>query len=257
MANVLTERHGPIAVLKLNNPDQYNALTPELLDACNRALDAILAAPVRCVILTGAGKGFCAGAQLGGTMFTQGAAIGDLMRESFAPLITRLRRSPIPIVVAVNGPAAGAGVGIALAGDIVVAARSAKFVLSFVKLGAVLDGGTSLLVQRTIGTARARALAMTGDTLMAETAAEWGLIWKCVDDAMLADEAMRIARQVADGPPTALRMIKRQIEDGWNASLEHVLAEEAGMQEIAFETGDLREGASAFIEKRKPQFNGH
>ena len=170
----------------------------------NRAFDDALAADgVRVILLTGVGRGFCAGAQLSGDIFQGGAKVGDEMRATISPLIAKMRASPLPIVVAVNGPAAGAGVGVALAGDIVFAARSARFVLSFVKLGAVLDGGTSLFLQRAIGVARARALALTGEPLAAATAADWGLIYKCVDDEVLFDEAM------ADGGETRRRAAAR------------------------------------------------
>ena len=149
MSMVLTERRGSVAILTLNNPAQYNALAGSLLSELSRALDVAIAdSAVRAILLTGAGKGFCAGAQLGGgNTFEAGEQIGDHMRASINPVIEKMRGSPTPIVVAVNGPAAGAGVGIALAGDIVIAARSARFVLSFVRLGAALDAGTSLLLQ--------------------------------------------------------------------------------------------------------------
>jgi len=167
MAMVLSEQRGSVAILTLNNPAQYNALGGTLLADLNAALDAALADPaVRAMLLTGAGKGFCAGAQLGGgNTFEAGEQIGDNMRRSINPLIEKLHGAPKPIVVAVNGAAAGAGVGIALAGDIVIAARSARFILSFVRLGAALDAGTSLFLQRSIGIARARALALTGPPL--------------------------------------------------------------------------------------------
>ena len=167
MSMVLTERRGSVTILTLNNPAQYNALAGSLLSELSRALDVAIAdSAVRAILLTGAGKGFCAGAQLGGgNTFEAGEQIGDHMRASINPVIEKMRGSPTPIVVAVNGPAAGAGVGIALAGDIVIAARSARFILSFVRLGAALDAGTSLLLQRSIGVARARALALLGQPL--------------------------------------------------------------------------------------------
>ena len=178
------------------------------------------------------------------------------MRATISPLIAKMRASPTPIVVAVNGPAAGAGVGVALAGDIVLAARSARFVLSFAKLGAVLDGGTSLFLQRAIGVARARALALTGEALAAATAADWGLIYKCVDDEVLFDEAMLMAERLAAGPPLALSVIKSQLESAWTAPLDAALEQEAALQSQAFATDDLKEGAAAFREKRAPRFVG-
>ncbi|MGB3866874.1 MAG: enoyl-CoA hydratase-related protein, partial [Xanthobacteraceae bacterium] len=142
------------------------------------------------------------------------------------------------------------------AGDIVVAARSARFILSFVRLGAALDAGTSLLLQRSIGVARARALALLGEPLTAEQAAQWGLIWKAVDDGSALDEALAIAQKLADGPPIGLGLIKAQVEAAWSAPLAATLDNEAESQARAFVTADLREGAAAFVEKRQPRFTG-
>jgi enoyl-CoA hydratase/carnithine racemase len=257
MSMVLTERRGAIAILTLNNPDQYNALGGSLLEELNAALDAVLEEPAaRAIVLTGAGKGFCSGAQFGGNTFAAGDSITSRMRGSINPVIEKMRSLPVPIVVAMNGAAAGAGVGIALAGDIVIAARSARFILSFVRLGAALDGGTSLLLQRSIGAARARALALLGEPLGAETAAQWGLIWKVVDDGDLLNEALAVAQKLADGPPISLGLIKGQLESAWSASLPDTLDGEAVAQGRAFVTDDLREGAAAFVEKRPARFTG-
>jgi 2-(1,2-epoxy-1,2-dihydrophenyl)acetyl-CoA isomerase len=256
MSMVVSERRGSIAILTLNNPERYNALGGSLLNDLNVALDEALGEPrARAVLLTGAGKGFCSGAQFGGDTFGAGEGIAE-RRGSINPVIEKIRNLPIPVVVAVNGAAAGAGVGIALAGDIVIAARSARFILSFVRLGAALDGGTSLFLQRSIGAARARALALLGEPLAAETAAEWGLIWKTVDDADLLEEAMAVAQKLADGPPVSLGLIKGQIEAAWNSSLASTLDDEASSQARAFVTEDLREGAAAFVQKRPARFTG-
>jgi len=257
MSMVLTERRGTIAILTLNNPDQYNALGGSLLDELNAALDKVLEEPAaRAIVLTGAGKGFCSGAQFGGNTFAAGESIAARMRGSINPVIEKMRNLPIPIVVAMNGAAAGAGVGIALAGDIVIAARSARFILSFARLGAALDGGTSLFLQRSIGVARARALALLGEPLAAETAEQWGLIWKVVDDGDLLNEALAVAQKLADGPPISLGLIKGQIESAWSSSLTDTLDNEAVAQGRAFVTDDLREGAAAFVQKRPARFTG-
>ncbi len=257
MSMVLSERRGSIAILTLNNPERYNALGGSVLNDLKVALDEVLGEPrARAVVLTGAGKGFCSGAQFGGDTFGAGEGIAERMRGSINPVIEKIRNLPIPVVVAMNGAAAGAGVGIALAGDIVIAARSARFILSFVRLGAALDGGTSLFLQRSIGVARARALALLGEPLAAETAAQWGLIWKAVDDADLLDEAMAVAQKLADGPPVSLGLIKDQIEAAWNSSLASTLDDEASSQARAFVTEDLREGAAAFVQKRPARFTG-
>ncbi len=251
------ERRGAIAVLTLNNPEKYNALAGSMIADLTAAFAKAEADDaVRAVVLTGAGKGFCGGAQLGTATFEAGANVGDWMRGSINPLIEKVRASRLPVVVAVNGPAAGAGVGLALMGDVVVAARSAKFVLSFVKLGAALDGGTTAFLQRAIGAARTRALALLGEPLAAESAAAWGLIWKVVDDDALMGEAFGLAERLAEGPPVSIRLIKGQLEAAWSRDLAEALDAEASAQSTAFATEDLREGAAAFIEKRKARFSG-
>ena len=257
MTMVLSERRGAVALLTLNNPAQLNALGGTLLADLNAALDQAFAdASVRAVVLTGAGKGFCAGAQLGGPTFESGSDVGSLLRDGVSPLIEKLRAAKVPIIAAVNGPAAGAGAGIALAADIVVAARSARFILSFVKLGAALDAGTSVFLQRAIGVPRARAMALLGEPITGELAAQWGLIWKAVDDADLLTEALAVASKLADGPPISLALIKQQVEAAWNAPLAVALEGEADAQTRAFLTEDLYEGATAFVEKRPPRFKG-
>jgi len=257
MSMLLSERRGSVLILTLNNPSKYNALGGSIIADLGAALDeAANDTAMRAIVLTGAGKGFCSGAQFGGDTFERGAGIAAGMRRGLNPLIEKMRSLKIPIVVAVNGAAAGAGVGIALAGDVVIAARSARFILSFVRLGAVLDAGTSLFLQRAIGNARARALSLLGEPLDAETAAAWGLIWKVVDDDALPDEALAMAQRLADGPPVALGLIKSQLNSAWSASLAAALDEEASLQAQAFVTEDLREGAAAFVEKRPAKFTG-
>lgn len=257
MSKVLSERRGSIAILTLNNPEQYNALNVEMLAALRAALSAVQADEgVRAIVLTGAGRGFCSGAQFGGDLFDMGEGVGSMIRETVNPLIEQMRSSPIPIVVGVNGAAAGAGVGLALAGDIVIAARSAQFVLSFARLGAALDAGTSAFLQRAVGIPRARALALLGEPLPAETAAQWGLIWKCVEDGAFFDTVTDTAQKLARGPAVSLGLIKEQIESGWGSSLAKLLDGEAAAQSRAFVTEDLREGAAAFVQKRPPVFGG-
>ena len=257
MPMTISERRGAVVILTLNNPEKYNAIAGSLLTDLDATFSAAEADPaVRAVVLTGAGKGFCGGAQLGSATFDAGGSVGDWMRASINPLIEKVRASRLPVVVAVNGPAAGAGVGLALMGDIVIAARSAKFVLSFVKLGAALDGGSTSFLLRAIGAPRTRALALLGEPLSAETAREWGLVWKVVDDADLTLEALAVADRLAEGPPVAIGLIKAQLESAWNATLGFALDAEASAQSKAFATHDLREGASAFVEKRAARFLG-
>ena len=258
MAHATLEVVGNVGVITLNTPDNYNALGPQMsADLLQAIYDAVDDDAVRALLITGAGKGFCSGAQMGEEIFASGGDIGEIMRTTITPLITRLRTSDKPVVTAINGPAAGAGVGLALAGDIVIAGASALFLLSFVRLGATLDGATSAIIQRAIGPIRARGMALLGEPLRAAEAEACGLVWKTVPDDALMEEALRIATKLADGPPIAMAMIKRQLEDCWAMPLADVLALEADNQVKAFVTADLREGAAAFVEKRPPRFEGH
>lgn len=256
MNAVLSSREGAVGVLTLNNPKALNAISPTMMSDLLAALDHFEAdASIRAVIVTGAGRGFCAGADLTGDRLVSSAPeIAGHIRGGLNRVITRLRESPLPIVSAVNGPAAGAGVGLALAGDFVLAARSAKFVLSFVKIGAALDGGASYLLPRLIGPVRARELAMLGTPIEADRAERWGLIWRMSDDEDLLIEAMAVAQQLAEGPPGALARIKRELEVGWRAALSEALDLEATLQGEAFSSSDLREGVRAYQEKRPPRF---
>jgi enoyl-CoA hydratase/carnithine racemase len=256
MPTVEIELRGPVAVLTLNSPQNYNALSETMLAGLSAALEEALAdANVGSILLTGAGSGFCAGATLSGNAITSSMdTIGDLVRNRLNPLIEAMRASPKPIVVAVNGPAAGAGAGIALAGDIVLAGQSARFLLSFVKIGAVLDAGTSL-IQRLIGPARARGMALLGAPVDAAQAEQWGLIWKAVADEVLMDDAMKIASALARGPRSAIATIKDQLEGAWAAGLPSVLELEASSQAAAFRSADALEGITAFQERRAPRFS--
>lgn len=258
MSLVLSERRGAVTILTLNDPEHYNALDAPMLAAVDAALDTAIAdGKTRAVVLTGSGPGFCAGARLDGDVFDAGATVASLLTESVNPLIERIRAAAVPIVTAVHGAAAGAGVGLALAGDVVLAARSARFVLSFVRLGAAMDAGTSVFVQQSVGAARSRAMALLGQPLGAETAAAWGMVWEVTEDGALLDRALAVAEQLAAGPPVAIGLIKRQLQAAATASLTDALAGEAAAQAQAFTTEDLREGARAFREKRPARFLGH
>ncbi len=257
MSLVTLERHGAVTVLTLNDPARYNALDEALLAALHEALDAAIGDGVtRAIVLAGAGPGFCAGARLDGDLFESGRGVAALLTGGVNPVITLMRGAAVPIVTAVHGAAAGAGVGLALAGDIVLAARSARFVLSFARLGAAMDAGTSLLVQQSVGAARARALALLGQPLGAEAAMQWGMVWEVAEDAALLTRALEVAGQLAAGPPVGLGLIKRQLQAAATAGLPEALAAEAAAQAGAFATEDLREGARAFREKRPPRFVG-
>lgn len=258
------ERRAAVAQITLHRPDRLNALDARLVGELRSAAAAIAADPaIRAVVLTGAGRAFCAGADLmrGGVVEAadgdRGAAVGASMRDQFNPMISAWFHLPVPVVVAVNGIAAGAGVSLALIGDIVLAARSASFSQLFApKLGLMPDLGSTFHLARLVGTARAKGLALLGDPLPADEAVRWGLIWACCDDAALPAEAQGIAERFARGPTEAYRRIKAVFNDAAPRSLEEQLEREAVLQTELADTADFAEGLSAFLSKRAPQFQG-
>lgn len=240
--------------LVLNRPERLNAFTPAMQAALKAALEAAGADPsCRAVLLTGEGRGFCAGQSLEQPVGPD-ADLGRMLEEGYAPLIRALRDLPVPVVCAVNGVAAGAGANLALACDIVLAARSASFSQAFVKIGLIPDCGGTFFLPRLVGTARARALALLGDPIGAEQAAEWGMIWKAVPDEALMPEAEAIAARLAAGPARALALIKSAFAD--REALDAQLALEATLQREAGRSKDFAEGVCAFLEKRPPVFRG-
>jgi 2-(1,2-epoxy-1,2-dihydrophenyl)acetyl-CoA isomerase len=250
-----------VAAITLNRPDKLNSFTQEMHAALADALqEAEHDATVRAVLLTGAGRGFCAGqdlsdpsiSPLGDTPPDLGAAI----ERYYGPLIRRVRALPKPVVCAVNGIAAGAGANLALACDIVLAAKSASFVQAFCKIGLVPDSGGTFLLPRLIGLARARALALLGEKLSAETAASWGMIWRVVEDDALLAEATALARQLATQPTAGLALIKRALDQSLTNDLDQQLDLERDLQREAGRTEDYREGVQAFFQKRAPNFVG-
>jgi len=244
----------------LNRPEKLNAFNPEMHAGLRAALEQALDdAAVRAVLLTGAGRAFCAGQDLSERNTAPGAAPIDLsvsLGANYNPLVRRMRALPKPIVCAVNGVAAGAGANIALAGDIVLAARSASFVQAFAKLGLIPDSGGTYFLPRLVGTARAMALALLGERLSAEDAERWGLIWKAVDDEDLAGEAADLARSLAAGPTRGYGLLKRAIYASASNGLDAQLDLERDLQREAGFTEDYREGVAAFKEKRAPRFTG-
>jgi 2-(1,2-epoxy-1,2-dihydrophenyl)acetyl-CoA isomerase len=252
-----------IAVLTLKDPGTMNALSIPLVQEMRQAIAAVAAIcenrAVRALLLTGTGRAFCSGADLGSMAAkgdeSLGEGVGRLMREYANPLVLDLQALPIPVVAAVNGAAAGAGVGLALAADVTIAARSAYFMLTFMpRLGLVPDIGTTWHLPRLIGRARAMALTLLGDRLPAEQAAEWGLIWACVDDDALLDEAHSLASRLMKGPMHAALETREIFEAADTNDLSEQLEYEASRQEILAETPDLQEGVRAFLEKREPNF---
>ncbi|HVC12077.1 MAG TPA: 2-(1,2-epoxy-1,2-dihydrophenyl)acetyl-CoA isomerase PaaG, partial [Burkholderiales bacterium] len=214
---------------------------------------------IRCVLLTGAGRGFCAGQDLSEREVKGGDAPIDLsvtISSYYNPLVRRMRALPKPIVCAVNGVAAGAGASIALACDLVLAARSASFIQAFARIGLVPDSGGTYFLPRLVGRARAMGLALLGDKLAAEDAERWGMIWKCVDDDKLPEEAAQLAQTLARGPTRGYGLIKRALEASTGNTLDAQLELERDLQREAGFSGDYREGVAAFLAKRKPEFNG-
>jgi 2-(1,2-epoxy-1,2-dihydrophenyl)acetyl-CoA isomerase len=257
---VLTRQEGAVAVITLNRPDRLNSFTVEMHDALTETLDAALAdGGCRAILLTGAGRGFCAGQDLSDRAVAPGTErrdLGESLELRYNPLVRRMRASPKPIIVAVNGVAAGAGANIALHGDIVLAAKSAKFIQSFAKIGLMPDSGGTWLLTRLLGEARAKALALTAEPLSAEQAAAWGLIWKVVEDADLMRDALALARSLAVAPPLALAAIKDAIHGAHTAKLDAQLDLERDGQRRLGLTDDYVEGVAAFAAKRAPIFTG-
>jgi 2-(1,2-epoxy-1,2-dihydrophenyl)acetyl-CoA isomerase len=256
---VLTERRGSHLRIVLNRPDRLNALTADV----HAGLRAALAAAeqdeaCRAVLLTGAGRAFCAGQDLAeaASLSGQRADLEQMIERDYNPLIRRIRALPKPIVCAVNGIAAGAGANLALACDIVVAARSASFSQAFIHIGLVPDSGGTFFLPRLVGEARARALAMLGDRIAAEQAAAWGMIWQCVDDERLAAEAEALASRLAALPTAAIGLMKRAFDAGAHNDLAAQLALEGQLQRQAGAGPDYAEGVRAFLEKRPPKFTG-
>ncbi|MGH8288775.1 MAG: 2-(1,2-epoxy-1,2-dihydrophenyl)acetyl-CoA isomerase PaaG [Steroidobacteraceae bacterium] len=257
---IVFEASNGIARLTLNRPERLNSFNTTMLAEVREALTGLERdASVRVLVLTGAGRGFCAGQDLGDRVVAPGGAPPDLgpsIERGYKPLILALRRLPLPIIAAVNGVAAGAGANIALACDLVLAARSATFVQAFSKIGLVPDSGGTWLLPRLAGHARAMGLALLGEKLPAEQAAQWGLIWRCVDDDELGAEVDTLARQLAVAPTRGLARTKQAMLEGWNRTLEQQLDVERDYQQELGHSADYAEGVAAFMEKRVPRFTG-
>ncbi|MBX3618857.1 MAG: 2-(1,2-epoxy-1,2-dihydrophenyl)acetyl-CoA isomerase PaaG [Rhizobacter sp.] len=258
---VLCSRQAAVTTLTLNRPAALNSFTAELHQALLARLDEAAADPaVRCLVLTGAGRAFCAGQDLSDPMVApapEGSPPQDLsvvIERFYKPLVQRLRSMPVPVVAAVQGVAAGAGANLALCCDLVVAGRSASFIQAFAKIGLVPDTGGTWLLPRLVGRAQAFGLAMLGDKLPAADAERIGLIWKCVDDAALADEVAALAARLAGMPSAALAATRRALDGAQHLTLDEALSEEARLQSALGRAHDYLEGVAAFSAKRAPVF---
>jgi 2-(1,2-epoxy-1,2-dihydrophenyl)acetyl-CoA isomerase len=260
MSSILVSQDAGVLTITLNRPEKLNAFNPEMHQLFRRAIErAGDDAGIRAALITGSGRGFCAGQDLAERNVSPGAAPIDLsvsIGAYYNPLVRLLRGLPKPVVCAVNGIAAGAGANVALACDLVLAARSASFVQSFSRLGLVPDSGGTYFLPRLVGTARAMGLALLGEKLSAEDAERWGLIWKAVDDDKLLAQANALARALAAGPTKGYGLVKRAIYASAGNSLEAQLDLERDLQRDAGSSADYREGVSAFMEKREPRYQG-
>ena len=249
-----------VAVLTLNRPDSLNSFNTQMHAEVRSALKEVKKdSSVRCLLLTGNGRGFCAGQDLSDRNVAPGAEapnLGESIEKNYSPLLRTIRSLEMPVICAVNGVAAGAGANIAFACDIVLAAKSASFIQAFCKIGLVPDCGGTWSLPRLVGPARAMALSMLGDKISAEQAEQWGMIWKSVENDSLMDEAMAMAKHFATQPTKGLALIKRAIQASATNTFDEQLDLERDLQTLAGRTEDYREGVAAFMEKRQPVFKG-
>ena len=255
---IRVDRDGPLLTITLNRPERLNAMPPQMADEIGQVFYDL--GEARAVLITGEGKGFCSGADLSARSsdnpLTGNGGSHEALNNHYNPAVSHLIRADVPVICAVNGPAAGVGCSLALAADFTIAGRSAYFLQAFVNIGLVPDGGSTWLLARAVGRARATRMMMLGEKIGAEQAEDWGLIYKCVDDELLMDEARALATKLANGPTLAIAQMKRNLATALDGSLQQVLLIEAEAQRLAGASEDAKEGGKAFLEKRKAQFKG-
>lgn len=260
---VKVESHGNVAVLKLNDPGALNAVSPGMLNGLKSALSHVEKPEhgFRALVMTGEGRGFCAGANLaggagGGTPGTEERDAGAVLETNYHPILRRLRNLRMPFITAVNGPAAGVGMSFALMGDMVLASRTAYFLQAFRRIGLVPDGGSTWLLPRLVGVARAKELSLLGEKLPAEKALEWGLINRVYEEDALMDQALKLATELAAGPTVALSLIRKLYAESTDNTYEEQLNAERQAQREAGRAEDFIEGVTAFLQKRPTNFKG-
>ena len=247
-----------IATITLNRPERLNAMPPQMAEEIGAALDRLDGA--RVVLITGEGRAFCSGADLSarraGGSVSGGQVAYAALTKSYNPLMLKLAKLNVPVITAVNGPAAGIGCSLALASDFAIAGKSAYFLQAFVNIGLVPDGGASWMLARIVGKARATEMMLLGEKISGEKAADWGLVYKCVEDTELMTEAQALAVRLANGPTMALGIMRQNLAAALDADYETALLQEAEGQQVAGDSADAREGAIAFLQKRKAEFKG-
>ena len=247
-----------IATITLNRPERLNAMPPQMAEEIGAALDRLDGA--RVVLITGEGRAFCSGADLSarraGGSVSGGQVAYAALTKSYNPLMLKLAKLNVPVITAVNGPAAGIGCSLALASDFAIAGKSAYFLQAFVNIGLVPDGGASWMLARIVGKTRATEMMLLGEKISGEKAADWGLVYKCVEDAELMTEAKALAVRLANGPTMALGIMRQNLAAALDADYATALVREAEGQQVAGDSADAREGAIAFLQKRKAEFKG-
>lgn len=253
-SDIMLDIADDVAVLTFNRPDKLNSMTQHMHEEIRSAEGEVEKAGVRAMVVTGAGRGFCAGQDLADLDMSQN--LSYTLERDFGPLVQWIKRAPFPVICGVNGVAAGAGANIALACDIVIAARSAKFIQAFAKIGLIPDAGGTWSLTHLAGPARARGMAMLAEPVSAEQALEWGLIWQVVDDAALGEETLKLAKHLATQPTAAFDKIKQAIDAAATNSFDEQLALEGKLQGASSDSHDFKEGVQAFLEKRAANFRG-